>query len=248
MFVSRTHRFGCSAHLSRRLVVGHSVLMLLLYFAPAVSQAQTRSEFQAWNAVLGTATLDRQGRPVRPRLWLDIHGRRGETGTVLIFRPGFGLEIAEWLTVWAGYAWVPVIQDDDQGTTHEHRLWQQLTLKNKTDGLAVQSRTRFEQRFSDMGSDAGFRIRQFVRVNWQPEDDVPVGLAVWDEVFIGFNDVDWGPRSGFDQNRLFVGAFSKVQNWARFEVGYLFTYLDREPSRIAAHVLAANFFYKIKFD
>jgi hypothetical protein len=69
----------------------------------------------------------------------------------------------------------------------------------------------------------------------------PVGLVAWDELFIGFNDVSWGPSAGYDQNRLFLGVARPVDDWGRVEVGYLLAHLDREPD-LVAHAVAVNLF------
>lgn len=220
-----------------------SVLVLSFVLATvSTSQAQDRSEFQLWGALLGTAHVS----PETPRLafWLDVHARRGANGTVHIFRPGVGVVVTDWLSLWAGYAWVPVFTDGG-GRFDEHRLWQQAILGTSVAGLTFQSRTRFEQRFGEGGDDVGFRIRQFVRVNWQPNESNPIGIALWDELFLGFNDTDWGASAGFDQNRLFIGPFLKAAPWARLEAGYLFVYLDRDPN-VRAHVLAINLFISAK--
>ncbi len=108
-------------------------------------------------------------------------------------------------------------------------------------GLSLQSRTRFEQRFHRSGGDVGFRLRQFVRANWRPSAKVPIGVAFWDEIFVGLNDTDWGAPSGIDQNRAFLGPFLQMTPWARLEAGYLFVYLDR-ASDLYAHVVAVNLF------
>ena len=208
----------------------------------STAHAQDQSEFQLWGALLSTAHVSSN----TPRLafWLDIHARRGEAGTVHIFRPGVGLVVNDWLSLWAGYAWVPVFTDG-AGRRDEHRLWQQVILGTKAWDFTFQSRTRFEQRFAEGGDEVGFRIREFVRVNWQPNERNPLGIAIWDELFLGFNDTDWGAPAGFDQNRLFVGPFLQAAPWARLEIGYLFVYLDRMPN-VRAHVLAINLFINAK--
>lgn len=219
-----------------------ALIVALAASASATARAQDRDELQLWSAILATAST----APAPPdfALWLDVHARRGAAGTVVIARPGVGVEIFDWLSVWAGYGWVPVFDDASGGVVHEHRLWQQAILQHgfRELGLSLQSRTRVEQRFSEAGGDVGVRLRQFWRVNWQPSPEVPIGLAVWDELFVGFNDTDWGAPSGVDQNRVFVGPFLAMAPWARLEAGYLFAYLDRGASDLYAHVVAVNLF------
>lgn len=216
--------------------------MLCLGSVVGSAEAQDRTEFQLWSALLGTAAT----RPSTPGLsfWLDVHGRRAGDGTVVIVRPAVGASIHPWLSAWLGYAWVPVFDDPTSERTDEHRIWQQVILAPKLPelGLSFQSRTRFEQRFGENGDDVGFRLRQFVRANWRPDATFPVGVAVWDEVFIGLNDTDWGAPQGFDQNRIFIGPFLQLSSWARLEVGYLYVFLKRPAGDVTAHTLAINLF------
>lgn len=222
------------------------VVMLCLGSLTGRAEAQDREEFQLWSALLGTAATT----PETPGLsfWLDVHGRRAGNGTVVIVRPAVGASITPWLSVWAGYAWVPVFDDATSNRTDEHRIWQQVILAPKLPelGLSFQSRTRFEQRFGENGDDVGFRLRQFVRANWQPDESFPMGVAVWDEIFIGLNDTDWGAPKGFDQNRLFIGPFLKLSPWARLEAGYLYVVVNRDSGDLTAHTLAINLFWSFK--
>jgi len=215
----------------------------MLLAAPAA--AEDRSEFQSWNAIVSTVSF-LPSKP-SPALWFDTHARRGNKGTTLIVRPGVGVEYADWGSVWAGYAWVPVFNDEELDPAHEHRVWQQAIFQHRTESrLAFQSRTRFEQRFSEAGDDVGLRVRQLVRASWQPVEDNPLGIALWDEVFLGMNETDWGAPQGFDQNRLFLGPFLQVAPSVRIELGYLFTYVDRDAGNTSIHALAVNLFLSAK--
>lgn len=203
--------------------------------------AETENEAQVWTALAGTARLGE--RSTGPALWLDLHLRRGDAGTVHISRPGVGWQLSSWLSVWAGYGWIPVLLDESD-TIHEHRLWQQVILAHKpTQRLSLQSRTRFEQRFVGSGDDAGFRVREFVRVGYVFAGDF--GLVAWDELFLGLNEPDWGAPDGLDQNRLFVGGSVQIREEMRLEMGYLSVFLDRGDADILAHVLATNLFLSL---
>ncbi|MFK7984386.1 MAG: DUF2490 domain-containing protein [Sandaracinaceae bacterium] len=225
-----------------------AALLLLCALRPATVDAQDRDEFQLWSAMLtGVAT---QPEPPGLMFWADLHARRGAAGTVVLVRPAVGVEVTPWLSLWAGYAWIPTFDDATGGTRHEHRVWQQATLKHRVQelGLALSSRTRFEQRFSEAGDDVALRLRQFVRANWRPSSEVPVGVAFWDELFVGLTQPDWGAPQGVDQNRVFLGPFLQATAWARLEVGYLFAYLDRGATDLYAHVLAVNLFLSPRPD
>lgn len=219
-----------------------AALLAAAVLSSTPAAAQDRDELQVWSALLGTFAT--QPAPPDLSFWLDVHGRRGDAGTVVLVRPGIGARIFDWLSVWAGYGWIPTYDDLTGGDVHEHRIWEQVILQHRFAdfGVALQSRTRFEQRFHESGGDVGFRLRQFVRANWQPSPEVPIGIALWDELFVGLNDTDWGAPSGVDQNRLFIGPFLSMAPWARLEAGYLFVYLDRGTTDLYAHVLAVNLF------
>ncbi len=225
-------------------------LIILSVLLVWVSPARADETFQVWNAVLSTGRLE--GPSLKPGLWFDGHARRGDGNTVVILRPGAGLQLTPWLSVWAGYAWVPVFSDgdDDQSGSRfdEHRFWQQAILTHKTSNdWALQSRTRFELRFGEGGDDIGLRVREFVRAGWMRSDWL-VKPVIWDELFVGLNDTDWGASSGYDQNRLFVGlALPTIASGARFEAGYLFVHLNRDTD-VVIHAIALNVFLTGRFE
>ena len=207
---------------------------------PVAAQTSPAHEFANWNAVLTSASLTPTPGPT---LWFDLHARRGEAGTVFLVRPGAGFQFTPWLSAWAGYAWIPTLDDASDARTDEHRLWQQLILTPAlAPGLGLQSRTRLEQRLGE-GRAMGHRIRQFVRVDYRPES-LPVGLVAWDELFLGVAGDDWGPK-GYDQNRLFLGVALPVSPAVRLEGGYLLVHLDRAQDRFV-HALAVNLFLSAK--
>ena len=116
-----------------------------------------------------------------------------------------------------------MFNDARDDRTDEHRIWEQATLTYRSNpdlGFLLQSRTRVEQRFSEAGSDIGHRVRQFVRFNWQPLQEFPLGLAMWDELFVGINRTDWG---------------------APLEACDLLVYVDRDTD-IYQRALAVNLF------
>lgn len=180
---------------------------------------------------------------------MDTHVRRGNAGTVHIARPGAGIRLTEGVSLWAGYAWVPVFSDTDANPRDEHRLWQQLILSHRFESASLQSRTRFEQRFVEGGDDVGLRLREFVRFDWKffSHASSGVGVVIWDEVFVGLSETDFGQPGGLDQNRLFVGPMFALTQWARIEPGYLFVYVRREAGDRVAHAFSVNLFLSPTF-
>jgi hypothetical protein len=186
----------------------------------SAAQAQDDSDFQAWSAVFLTAKPSDDSRLL---LWFDGHARFSNDASrlgVSILRPAVGWRVSDNLDVWAGYARV-VSRSDSAPEVEEDRLWQQATYPiSDVLGGRLTGRTRLEQRFRGTGEDTGHRLRQFVR--WERRlEGTPFSALVADEFFVNFNDADWGQRSGFDQNRLFIGGALHLSKRARFEGGYL---------------------------
>ena len=221
-------------------------LLLLLSALPSSTSAQTVDDIGQWNALF---SQDRFSPDSRLKWWFDGHYRLFDDTDGFgqsIVRPGIGFDICENSALWAGYGWIrtsPIRGDD----IDEHRIWQQWTWSRSAAPFKVAARTRFEQRLIESAGDTGLRLRQFVRA----QKDLGPGpcstrtFVVWDELFIALNDTDWGQRSGFDQNRIFVGfGFKKHHSstW-RVEVGYMNQSINqRGPIDRRKHVLACNVF------
>lgn len=208
--------------------------MLLAALATLGAHAQTQ-DIAVWTAALASPDVSD-----RTRVWLDVHARRSQASFLSIVRPGVGLQFTSAVSGWLGYAWIPTVPDDG-ATRHEHRIWQQLIGNiSLGDRWTLQSRTRFEQRFA-VGGGVGLRVREFVRLSVAPEVAQRPRLALWDELFVGLNDTDWGAVAGFDQNRLFVGVGLPVSHGGRVEVGLLNVLALRDELQVS-WVVAANWF------
>ena len=218
------------------------LILAFLVVWPCSVHAQENNDFQTWTALLGTGKLSEDSAF---RYWFDGHARRGDTGTVVIARPAVGYQARPWLSLWAGYAYVPVFNEVRDDRTDEHRAWQQFILTHKTldDSVGLQARTRFEQRFVS-GFDTGLRLRQFLRADYTFASLPNVRLVLWDESFWGVNSPGFAPR-GFDQNRVFAGPGFSLHERLRLEFGYLWAVLDRKPRMQHQHALAINFFVSL---
>jgi hypothetical protein len=212
--------------------------------APLTAHAQVDHDHAVWAGAMATQELS-AGEP-GVSLWLDLHRRQDSPAATMIIRPGVGLRINRSLSVWAGYAWVPTYPDG-AARRDEHRVWEQVIYSH---GLgrhgSLQARGRLEQRFAPNSDDVAHRFRQLLRFAWMHPRQ-PVGFAVWDELFVGLADADWGAVEGYDQNRLFVGPIFRIASWARVEPGYVLVHLDRSPNRLV-HAVAVNLFFTGSVD
>ncbi len=222
-----------------------AALVAGLFGAGSACAQSTDSDFQAWNAlaIAGPVTDDS-----RFLLWFDGHARFRDDASdlgVSIIRPALGWRATDKLDLWAGYARV-VSRADGRANIEEDRFWQQATFPMpRFLGGGMGGRSRLEQRFRGAGEGVGWRFPQFVR--WSRPLPAPkFSAVVWDELFVNLNDSEWGQRSGFDQNRLFIGAAWHVAPSARFETGYLNNVLDTATSAVQVnHILSLAFFWSL---
>lgn len=193
-------------------------------------------DIAAWTAVLASPEISG-----RTRLWLDVHARRDAAAFLSIVRPGVGLQLTDQVSAWVGGAWIPTLPDDG-ALSSELRIWEQAIVNVQLGSeVGLSSRTRLEQRISGGGGALGWRIREFVRLSIEPSTSDGPRLALWDEVFLGLNDTDWGAVAGFDQNRLFVGVGLPVAHGGRVELGVVNVVAQRDELRMT-WVVAANWF------
>jgi len=216
---------------------GAALLLGLFFWVPA-----SASDTQLWNALAINGPVSDDSKLL---IWFDGHARSRDNVSdlgVSIIRPALGWRVNSKLSLWAGYASV-VARRENAPNLRENRIWQQATFPlGQVMGGSLSGRTRLEQRFADRGSDTGWRIRQFVRFA-RPFDDTSYSFIAWNELFVGFNDTDWGARAGYDQNRTFIGAGWQVADKVRLEGGYLLNHINRDgSSNTTNHVISFGIF------
>jgi len=229
---------------ARSLIISSAALALLATSTPA---QDLNHDVGAWFAAAGQGSIESGGEKTRWRWWFDAHARflDGSEGVdQSIVRPGFGYDLSKRSTLWLGYGW---IYSDPAGTDayDEHRIWQQYTWAKDYAANNFFLRSRLEQRFLETGDDVGWRFRQFFKVSYPFSFEPRLTLAAYEEVFVNFNDTDWGAEAGFDQNRLFAGLGWTLdrEKHVRVELGYLNQFIHR-PTRSDEmnHIFSLNFF------
>ena len=212
-------------------------------------QAQTVEDEGWWTAVFSQGDLvDSCGQATRWRWWFDGHARfldDADGFNVSIVRPGIGYKLTDTTTIWAGYGWIrnsPINGADFD----ENRIWQQITWSQKVGDLSLGLRPRLEQRFVETGDDMGWRLRQFMSARAPISDSNRLTSVFWNEAFFHLNDTDFGTRTGFNQNRAFVGfgwKWDPETPRSRVEIGYLNQFINGQAGADRMnHILAVNFF------
>lgn len=147
--------------------------------------------------------------------------------------------------------------------TTEHRIWEQVILKNKVGRVEIQHRYRLEQRFIEnwlKNSDNTFQLDGFVfrqRVRYRFLATIPLSrkyldnntlfLSVYDEPFLGFGEGIG--KNILDQNRLYIALGWRFTKDFNVQLGYLNQYIvkangvDQERN----HTLQIGLTYNLDF-
>ena len=234
--------------MERTLAISCLLISLVLPLWASRSGAQSVDDTGLWNALFAQGDFEAVGgKSDRLKWWFDGHLRFLDDASGFnqsIVRPGIGWTLNERSTVWAGYGWIRT-SPLSGFEFDEHRIWQQWTWSKKTGVWKFALRSRFEQRFVELGDDVGLRFRQFFRAQHNLPGLPRMWLVCWDELFYNLNDTDWGAQSGVNQNRAFAGVgYQPSPNcrW-RVEAGYL-NQVIQVPfgSDRNNHILSLNFF------
>ena len=199
--------------------------------------AHADEDWQTWGAVVATGTLGASDSNIR--YWLEGQGRFNDDSSRFnqgIVRGGLGYVIRPRTTLWAGYAFVPTDPPNRSDDVVEHRAWQQLTWSaaEPIAGFSLATRTRLEQRTIESAEETGWRFRQLAKITRPVAANNALYWSFWDELFVNFNETDWGANDGIDQNRAFAGIGVKLAANANAEIGYLNQFV-RRAGRDDAH-------------
>ena len=108
-------------------------------------------------------------------------------------------------------------------------------------------RSRLEQRFVSVGAQAGWRFRQMIRFQKPVAKNPRLLWVAWDEIFYHLRDTDWGARTGYNQNRIFVGLGRTASSNSRLrtEIGYLYQQIEipEDGADLSNHILSINVFF-----
>jgi hypothetical protein len=146
------------------------------------------------------------------------------------WRATVGRTLGEHWSVWAGYGHAEVDTPLTSKPYREHRPFAQAVWTGVARGYSLTGRLRVEDRILNTGHDAGVRTRHLARVTHPLGRSGRLTGVLWDEVFLNWNDTDFGSRRGFDQNRLFGGVGWRHSETLRWETGYLHNFNHR-PGR-----------------
>ncbi len=206
-----------------------------LILAASVSAGDRVEDFNTWTGIEMIGGLSSTNPNLKYKLFAQ--GRFGDNSTRFtqaLIRPGLGYAINEKVTAWLGYDWVPTSRPLAlKHPFNDHRIWQQLSLRDNYSFGTVISRTRLEQRFFDIpgSSDVAYRYRQMFKLLTPMHFVSPkVSFVIWNEIFVDLNSMDAGIRSGLNQNWAFAGIGYRLNKKTTIEMGYLNQFINRSKS------------------
>ncbi len=194
-----------------------SIIIALLISGLSVAQNTGEDEWGAWYMYFGTNKISEK---------LSIHSeaqfRFYETTqnfNQLLLRTGLNYHINPDAIATLGYGYISTDgtfeEFSEEINSKEHRIFQQLILKNKVGEFHFEHRYRLEQRFIDFGetTDTQHRARYRLQVTLPLTDTFFVN--VYDEVFLNLQDEVFG------QNRLYMALGVHITDNSSLQLGYL---------------------------
>ena len=196
--------------------------------------------------------------------WRRADGFRHWQQSLLRF--GLEYEINPKVSVMGGYAWIKTFPYGTQPILHEfneHRMFEQVNLKDKAGRLEVQHRYRIEQRFLEQYAlnssgnvvqvDPVFRNRIRYRalvmlpLSRKTMGDQTLFLSINNELFVGFGKGI--AKNPIDQNRFITALGWRFNAQTNIQVGYLnqFIFKSNAIDMERNHSLWISMVYNLDF-
>lgn len=208
-----------------------TVLLLLILPGLSFSQEQRLTDHNSIGWLVYTGTFK-----IKPKLAIHTEYQWRRVNTVKnwqqsLFRAGINYAIHKDVSINAGYAFAETFPYGDYPNVNpfaEHRIFEQVVLKQAFDKIELAHRFTLEQRFTGkIKIENNQRTVDWIfmnRIRYRLRTEVPLIKKTWciilqDELFIG-----WGKKVGaniFDQNRLAVLFGYKLNKNIKFEAGYI---------------------------
>jgi len=197
----------------------NSILLYILFCVVYISNAQETGEDKlgAWYMYSGIHRLSNKlsiNSVVQVREYETINNLN-----TLLLLTGLSYNINSNIVTTMGYGYLNINSSyenlPDENKINEHRIFEQVSLKNTLWKLRFEHRYRFEQRFLDYTNrkDTQYRTRYRLQVTMPLNDTFFIN--VYDEIFLNLqNDI-------FSQNRMYTALGMKINKSSKVQFGYL---------------------------
>lgn len=212
----------------------------LFYFFTSYAQKEIVSQTHGWAMYFGNHRISE-----RWGIHTEYQWRRHDlfnTWQQSLMRIGVDYYSKDQAQYTLGYGWIKSFEYGEQPIQHdfnEHRIWQQLILKNKVGRIEFNHRYRLEQRFLEQWKllttsnyeQNGYTFRNRVRYRFMATiplsrkemKDNTLFLAAYDEPFIQFGKGI--AKNILDQNRLYFALGWRFSKDFNIQLGYLNQYI-----------------------
>ncbi len=222
-------------------IVKLAVLSALLILIPVLPSRAYDTDSQLWSQFVLNGRFENG-----VRFALEAQPRQGDylrRLSVLILRPVVGYQVTRTMSLWLGYGWTPSFSPN---FNQEHRVFQQVLFEDSYRRIGLINRTRLEQRSIEGAGGTGVRLRHLARAALPLDSRRRWAAVSSNELFVNLNSTPNGPRSGFDQNRLYFGGLYDVDRHTRIELGYQANFINAPRSapdrRLDILLLTVNYF------
>jgi len=200
-----------------------SLLFLIALFgfsciAPMMGQSKAEKDLGSWFLFFNQHQFSEHWNTLT-----EVQHRSYAFGTrfnQLLMRTTLNYKFSNAVSVGAGYGLIPTDNTyeiiEDESLTYEHRIHQQLIMRQKFSGLTWIHRYRLEQRFLEDGQGGhqlSHRARYMGRVNFKL--NAQWSISVFDEVFLNLQ------KPTFSQNRLYFGMSYQTTPKLNVQLGFL---------------------------
>lgn len=220
--------------MKRNKIIATLTFMLVLPFY-GLSQ---NSDLGNWLIYIGSKEL-KNGWNIHNEVQYRNYDAVGDLEQLLL-RTGLGYNLTENNNnLLLGYGYILsenyVGETDQKVSVNEHRIFQQLTTKQKVGVLNLSHRYRFEQRFVEDDFKMRFRYFLGLKIPLQNKADGnnPLYLSAYNEIFLNTKS------EIFDRNRLYGGLGYQFSKQLRLELGYMNQFFEtsgRDQINIMAFV------------
>lgn len=211
------------------------VLILTLFTINSFSQEARLNDpnFINWFAYTGSIKLNPKVAIHTEFQWRRTEGLKN--GQQELYRTGINYSLRKDVNLIAGYAFAQTYSYGDFPAAFafpEHRIFEQVLLKNPIGKVDVSHRFMLEQRFvGSVSLQNGVQKTDYNylnRMRYRAKVEIPLqnnksssnlSLILQDEIFIG-----WGENIGaniFDQNRIGILLGYKLNKLVKLEAGYI---------------------------
>lgn len=193
----------------------------LFFFLPAFAQ---NSSLGNWMIYIGNKKLNDKWS-IHHEIQYRNYNVIGDLEQLLI-RAAVGKSLSKNMKLQLGYGFIQsenYIDTDTKAGTTEHRIYQEMNLKNNYKRLFFGHRYRFEQRWVEGDFRLRFRYGLFLKVPFNNPTLVPktTYFSFYNEIFVG------STSPIFDRNRVYGALGYKLSNAISLELGYMTQYFER---------------------